>query len=372
MNKTILFVTLFVTLFLTFFACKASEQEAPEKELKTEKSIRELVAEKFTDGNVYVGMATHHRLFGTESLNILDREFSYVTPANDFKQTYIHPEPAKYEYEKSDAWIEHCRKNKQVIRLHSPISPQCSVWAREDNRTAGELEIMLDEYMTTLCSRYKNNSEILWMDVVNETIEKNGDWFGPKTGTIYWENPWPKIGFDETHELRPPLYIKQAFTLANKQAPNIKQIINQHGDLEKQSWEKIKLLVAYLRENNLRVDGLGWQAHINLGWEKIPGNLEYLAEIIQWCHANKLDFHITEFNVWLKDKDVGKWQEQAETFTSIIKTVLDNRNAGVIGINFWQVRASETQNKNWNGCLFDEHYNPKPAYFKIKELFESY
>lgn len=360
-------------IFIVIISCNATEPVNSANPAPDEKPVREIVAEVFPKGNVFVGMASQYSLFGTKTIEILDQEFSYVTPANDFKQTYIHPEPGKYAYEKSDAWVAHCRENNQVIRLHAPISPQCSPWAREDNRTAKELETNLEEYMTALCVRYNGTPGILWMDVVNETIDKaDGDWFGPKEGTVIWENPWPKIGFDESNPFHPPLYIKQAFTIANKYAPNIKQIINQHGDLERHSWEKMKALVAYLRENNLRVDGLGWQAHINLGWEKIPGNIEYLAEIIQWCHANKLDFHITEFTVWLKDGNAGKLNEQAETFTSIIKTVLDNRNTGIVGVNFWQVRGSETQNKDWNGCLFDENLKPKPAYFKIKELLKSY
>ena len=356
----------------SIISCEAGEIET-DIDKNSEKTIREIVAEAFPEGNVFIGAASHYNLFGTKTIDILDREFSYVTPANDFKQTYIHPEPGKYQYEKSDAWIQHCKKNNQVIRLHAPISPQCSKWVKEDNRTAEELEAMLKEYMTSLCLKYNGTPEILWLDVVNETIDKTtGGWFGPKEGTDKWENPWPKIGFDETHQLRPPLYIKQAFTIANKYAPDIKQIINQHGALEEHSWEKMKALVAYLRENNLRVDGLGWQAHIDLGWEKTPGNIERLGEIINWCLANNLDFHITEFNVWMKNSNAGKLNEQAETYTSIIKTVLDNRGTGVVGINFWQLRGSETMNKEWDGCLFDENYEPKPAYFKIKDLLETY
>ncbi len=79
------------------------------------------------------------------------------------------------------------------------------------------------------------------MDVVNETIDANtGEWFGPKPGTDKWENPWPIIGYDTTHALRPPLYIKRAFELANEYAPNIKQIINQHGTMNDVAWDKVK------------------------------------------------------------------------------------------------------------------------------------
>lgn len=257
--------------------------------------------------------------------------------------------------------------------MHAPISPQCSHWVKDDNRTAEELEKMLEEYVKALCEKYNGTSNILWLDVVNETIDKTtGGWFGPKPGTDKWENPWPKIGFDESHTLRPPLYIKQAFTLANQYAPDIIQIINQHGALEEASWDKMKALVAYLRENNLRVDGLGWQAHIDLGWEKIPGNTERLGEIVRWCHSNDLEFHITEFNVFLRKGNELKYDEQAATFEAITKAVLDNSGTSVVGIYFWHIRGNDTSNKDLDGCLWSDDYTAKPAYRKIKDLLRSY
>lgn len=370
-----LFNILFILLLI--YSCSASKDELPKDPQPDSKEksepIKELVKKAFPKGNVYIGAATHYRLFGTNPVEIFDQEFDYATPVNDFKQTAIHPEPGIYSFEKADAWVQHSRARQQVIRMHAPISPQCSKWVKTDSRTAEELETMLDEYMTSLCKRYNGTPEILWLDVVNETIDKqNGDWFGPKEGIDKWENPWPKIGFDETHSLKPPIYIKKAFEIANEHAPDIKLIINQHGALEKHSWDKIKELVDYLRENNLRVDGLGWQAHVDLGWEKIPGNLDYLKEIMLWCQQNDLEFHITEFNVWLKGDNARKHREQAETFTAISKVILDNHNNNIVGINFWNISSADDGNKEWDGCLFDKNHEPKAAYFSFVELLESY
>ncbi len=336
--------------------------------------IRKLVKASFPDGNVYIGVATHYRLMGTPTMDTADAEFGYITPANDFKQSYIHPVPGEWKWEYPDGWVAHCKRHGQVIRMHSPISPQCSKWARDDSRTAAELDTMLHQYVTALCRRYNGQPGILWMDVVNETIDKtDAGWFGPKPGNNTWENPWPIIGYDSSSFIIPPLYIKEAFTIANAEAPDVKQIINQHGALEEQVWNKMKYLVEYLRNDcGLRVDGVGWQAHIDLGWEKIPGNLERLDRIIKWCHANDLAFHITEFNVWLKGDNAGKWNEQAATFKAIAKVVLDNRDSGVVGINFWQLRPSDTMHNDWDGCLFDNNLNPKPAYYAIKKLISEY
>lgn len=105
------------------------------------------------------------------------------------------------------------------MRLHSAISPQCSKWAKSDERTPEELKQNLQEYVTDVCKRYDGQPHVRWMDVVNETVSRNGEWFGPREGNDRWENPWHQIGIDETHPLKPPAYIKMAFELANKHAP---------------------------------------------------------------------------------------------------------------------------------------------------------
>ena len=78
------------------------------------------------------------------------------------------------------------------------------------------------------------------MDVVNETITTKGRWLGPKPGTDKWENPWTIIGYDISHPLMPPLYIKMAFEIATQYAPNTKLIINQHGGMQDTMWLTVK------------------------------------------------------------------------------------------------------------------------------------
>lgn len=332
-----------------------------------ENPIRNLVESCYPDGNFVFGSACHEFNLGTQTEEILDREFSYITPANDFKQSYIHPEPGVWNWERSDKWVKHCRENNQVIRMHAPISPQCSEWAKTDTRTPAELEQNLTEYMTELCKRYSDTTHIKWLDVVNETVSTDGTWFGPKEGTEKWENPWPIIGYDDSHPLNPPIYIKKAFEIATKNRGHLQLIINQHGGMEDAMWDKIKALVSYLRENNLRVDGIGWQAHIWLGWEKEVGNMEKLEKLIDWCHSNQLEFHITEFNVWLKPEDLNKTEEQANTFYEITKLAAEKSKNGFVGVNIWHIRGVETQNKDRDGGPWAENYEPKESAFRIKD-----
>ena len=333
--------------------------------------MRTIVADKYPDGNVYVGGTTGWRKRPRGSGVIVDREFSYITPENDFKQNQIHPEPGVWNWEYGDAWINTCAEQKQVLRLHAPVSPQCSRWAKDDSRTPEELKHNLVEYTTELYKRYGGYRHVKWVDVVNETVLGNGRWHGPRQGTG-WECPWTKIGFDNDHPLKPPIYIKLAFEIANRHAPNTKLIINQNGGMEEAMWAKIKALVPYLRAQGLRVDGIGWQAHINVGWEKQKDNMKRLRALIDWAHKNKLSFHVTEMNAWMKSKNKD-FNAQANTFTAVMGALLERRDSGVVTWNVWNISDGDAwlKEKYWEGCLFDRQYRAKPAYYALQKLLEN-
>ena len=364
---------------LGFSLAACSAEKIVDKKALMNLSYREIV-EKHYAGSFYLGIANHAKLIGELSTRIADREFGYITPANDFKQSYIHPTFNSWRWAQPDTYLEHAKKQGQVVRVHGPISPQCSKWVKEDKRTPTELKRMLEEYMTKLCVRYGNQPNVRWMDVVNETIakenlndpvfgsQKRGEWFAARKGTDKWENPWTIIGYDEESEIHVPLYIDMAFEVSNRYAPDVKQIINQHGNFEEEVWARMKELVEYLRAKGRRVDGIGWQAHIDTGWEKQPGNLERLDKFIGWCHENKLEFHITEMNVWIKDRDTSRESAQAETFAKVIGTVLKHHRKGVVGVSFWNVRDEDTANPDWMGCLWRNDGTERPAYNCIKEV----
>lgn len=339
-------------------------------------SIKEILSLYYKDKPLYIGVANHYKLIGQLSEEIMKREFTYVTPSNDFKQSEIHPDPNKWRWERSDGWIRYCNENGMILRIHGPISPQSSKWAKGDERTPEELRKNMEEYLVALYTKYGSEKSVRWVDVVNETIAvekfdgyKPGDWFGPRSGVDKWENPWTIVGTDTSTPLNVPTYIDKSFELANRYAPNVKQIINQHGDFEEVVWERMKELYSYLtKTKGRRVDGIGWQAHIDMGWEKIPGNMERLSSFVDWCHANKLEFHITEFNVWLKGANANKYEEQAQTYAAIVKLLLSKLESGTIGINFWNVRDEDTINESWKGTLWNNDGTAKPAYYRIKEV----
>jgi len=383
MKRIILFISV-VSLFATLSGCKTKRQNVVNP---SEPTIREIVDQYYPNGNLYIGCAPRGKAIppSEETLAIAD-EFSYITPDNHFKQTHVHPQPDVWSWEQADQWITSARENKQLIRMHGPISPQASIWAKTDTRTAAELDQNMREYMTELCRRYNQSADVIkWMDVINEIYAigdmkdnatgevkyRVGEWFGPFTGTTQFQNPWTTIGFDETTPLRVPLYIRTAFEIATQEAPEMKLVINQNGQFEPEVWENMKKLVIYLRERGLRVDGVGWQAHVRPNWEKKSGNLERLYEFIDWCHANALEFHITELNIWSPSEVAEQYEDQANTFTEIIRAMVKKQHTGVVTINFWYMRSAAKPRAHDGVVLISPWAHdgtPLPAIARIKEM----
>lgn len=359
-------------------ALSAAEMSSPDSAaapMPMGRRWRDIVQERFPKGNVWMGATISAAQIQDRTIDavILNREFSYTTPENDFKQSTVHAEPgAKWRWEKSDAYLANCREHRQAVRAHAPIGPQSSPWVLDDARTPDELRLMLGEYLTALYDRYGKEPLIHWVDVVNETVERDGSWFGPKPGSTTWENPWTILGH-EADANQTPLYISAAFAMAARLPPRVKLIYNQHTQLERAGMERVKATILHLRAKGLRVDGLGWQAHVDMGWEKQPGNLAYLSELITWAHANGLEFHVTENNVKLprSAKDAGEEDAAAaQTFAAIVRTLLEHRDSGVVAWNCWHVRDYLVHGKNRLALPFAEDGRPKQAYYAIQRLLE--
>ncbi len=97
-----------------------------------------------------IGATFNYPHLGTAAEDIFKNDFQVLTPGNAFKQTAVHPRPGVWGWKKADAMVEYAKEHGYVMRLHAPISPQCSAWAEEDHRTAEEMLQNLDEYVAGL------------------------------------------------------------------------------------------------------------------------------------------------------------------------------------------------------------------------------
>ncbi|MGB2274030.1 MAG: endo-1,4-beta-xylanase, partial [Flavicella sp.] len=351
------------------------DQEKSKKNLsvvKSYKPLKDLLSNKFNSERVYLGATLNHRQLNTSVSDLFLRHFTYTTPENCAKQSRVHPKPDYWDWKQIDTYLAFAKENNLSVRIHGPISPQASKWAKADHRTPEELSTNMTEYFTALCKRFNDNNTVKWMDVVNETVNRDGTWFAEKKGVNSWENPWTQIGMDAEGV---PLYIGKAFEIANKHATNKSLVFNQHGGMEPVMWERVKKTILHLKEKGYRVDGLGWQAHLK-STEKLAfdaKDMRYFSELIDWAHANELDFHVTEidYKIWDGKASPEALKLQAAAFANILKVLLSKRNSGVVTYNTWGMVDGTGKHHDKHLFLFDQDGNPKPAFYAVQASLQN-
>ena len=323
-----------------------------------------------------IGATLNYHQLGTKKENLFLNDFNFLTPANAAKQARLHPRPGIWQWDRIENFLQFAKNNDLIVRIHGPVSPQASKWAKEDHRTAAELENVMVNFMTQTAKRYNEESNVKYMDVVNETILPNGKWFGPRKGTHLWENPWLKMGLDENGY---PNYIVRAFEIATANAPNVKLVYNQNGGMQSAMWERLKETVLYLRSKGLRVDGIGWQGHLNLSRstlqfiENSDRALNELSKLIDWAHANNLDFHVTELDYRVNDMTnlSEELEFQAELYEKIIKVLQSKVNSGTVTLNLWDIGERLKKPSTFFQSIYDKDLNPTPAYQIIKKALKT-
>ncbi len=388
-----------------FALSSCAESQTADQDL----TLKQIIEKYYLDRDFTLGASSKDTYLTTDTtlMRIWKNEFHYNTPENDTKQVVVYPTPgAEWNDHNYMEYIKIARENGQVMRFHSPTSPQSSAYICDDSRTPEELEPMLREFVGRMFTVIEENSDVVkWADVVNETLAgsditgsgyngehstdavtyKTGDWFGPRVGDNQWENPWTKLGFEtvtfEGVTFDIPKYIPMAFKIAQEKAPSVKFIFNQDGnEVDLELWNTLYRTIRYMRSQGLRIDGVAYQCHVYLGWEKKPENLEKLQTIMTQAHENDLEFLISELDV-ITDGEIEDYQgearlkirdEQAATIGAVVELVLQNVGKGVTSLNFWTMTDNRWIPGKTCCTLFEPNGEPCAAYHTVKDLLLKY
>ena len=335
-------------------------------------SFKKIVSDNYDSKNFNFGATLNYHQFSSNVEALFLKEFNYLVSENSFKQSIVHPEPNVWNWSRVNAFIDFVNKNNLQMRVHGPIGPQSSAWAKTDSRTKEELIKNYEEFLIELCKKINPEKNIKWMDVVNETIDKDANWTDSKPGTDKWENPWKQIGDNEDGI---PLYIIRSFEIAKQYASNISLVFNQHAGMETKMWDKVKETILYLKNKGLRVDGLGWQAHLrdNVVLSLNKEKLDYLMSLIDWAHQNNLDFHITEIDYRMVGGPPSslEYERQANGYTNVLKALISKRNNGVVTYNTWGVYDKNEPSSHEYKYIYDSNLNPKKAVELLKNALRN-
>ena len=330
--------------------------------------------------------------------SVVAGDFSMIEPENDLKPAAIwtdNPDPSQWNWGGADfilgqpnqtGWAQ---QNNVAVRGHTLVyagdgNYRIPDWlvAKESTLTSADAKALLQKYVTAVVTRYRG--KIVAWDVVNECVTgdtNNGRWFNMVND--FW---YRKLGRD---------YVLLACQYAHQADPNVELNINDFG-IEKtgSKIDNLVALVTWLRSSNnfdgtpIKV-GIGMQYHLSVSDSISPfDENDPYVQVARRLQNAGIPFTITEMDVWipvtdgynnggpgLNPQDPNDLNRQANIYRNALK--LAQRFWNCQGFQIWGV----TDKRSWlpsflwssqrviggAGLIFNQYYQPKPAYTALQE-----
>ncbi|WP_233412513.1 endo-1,4-beta-xylanase [Nucisporomicrobium flavum] len=285
---------------------------------------------------------------------VLAHEFNSVSPENQMKWEFIHPERHTYNFGPADAIVKFARRHGQVVRGHTLLwHSQNPAWLQDGQFTKDELRAILKEHIVTVVGHYRG--KIQQWDVANEILNENGEY---RQENIFIRELGPGI-------------VADAFRWAHQADPKAQLFLNDYGV----EWPGAKVdayeaLAKQLLADRVPLRGFASQAHLSTRY----GAPDQLAAVLQRFDALGLHTAITELDVRMDLPESGvPTAEQLQTQATYYKTVLDACLA-VAGCNSFTIWGF-TDKYSWVPVFFPsegaatvmwDDFGRKPAYYALR------
>ncbi|HWC78032.1 MAG TPA: endo-1,4-beta-xylanase [Blastocatellia bacterium] len=305
----------------------------------------------------YIGAAVAIPPFRNEAIYVdtLRREFNIIVAENAFKWDALRPSQTTFNFVDADALVEFAEANNMKIRGHALLWHQALPgWLSGGNFSRDEVIALLRDHIHTVAGRYRGR---IWAwDVVNEAVEDG-------TGGFRTASFW--------HQAIGPDYIRLAFQFAREADPEARLYYNDYSieGLNNKS-NGVFNLVSELKSQGVPIDGVGWQMHLVNGFRIEPAhqqNARRLADL-------GLEISMTEMDVRIPlPTSSQELQQQADAYRDATGFCLSESNCKAL------LTWGFTDRHSWipgffagwgDGLIFDQSYQPKPAYHAIREVLE--
>lgn len=372
-----LYVTPFLILLLALSACINKEDVGD-----TSPDVKTLSNAYQQDFKIGVAL-NRFQISGDlpEATPLIKRQFNSITPENLLKWENVHPEPDQYNFGPADAFVEFGEVNDMFIVGHTLVwHSQVPEWVFEtENGEEIGREALLQRMKThidSVAGRY--NGRIDGWDVVNEAVLDEGGMRQSKWYTLVGED-----------------FVQKAFEYADEAAPNAELYYNDYNLWKPEKRQAAIDLVKTLQENNIRIDGIGMQAHLQLD----SPSIELIEESIQAFSDLGVKVMITELDVDVLpregdvDAELPEDGELPEVFNPYTESLPDSmqqklteryvdlfelfkkHSDKIDRVTFWGLNDSQSWLNNFPirgrtnyPLLFDRDYEPKPAFDAVVDL----
>ena len=291
-------------------------------------------------------------LFGSGAINpdylddpqfarVLPEQFNSLSPENELKWQFSEPEQGAFNFTKLDRLVDFAAKHNMAVKGHGLISGGLNPPWLEQIKDPNTLRAVLKTHFETIMARYAGKMD-RW-DVATEVLSTFG-------GTGLEHNYF--------YQVLGPDYLAEVYRIAHAAAPNAKLFLNE-SLVESYPAKRQELhdLVADLVSKGVPINGVGLEMH-----ETQTGpNPGVITDMVNSYKALGLEVAITEMDVHLTP-DANSDVNQAKIYGDVIVEALA---AGIRDISFWGFtdKHAYTWVPGAKPLMFDENYNPKPAFF---------
>lgn len=350
--------------FLAGAAASVAALTAPSAQplpFRTEVSLKELAAEKSLQvSTAYYGGGR----FDLETL--IAHHCDIVTPEKAMKMEVLAPKrTTSLAFEQMDGIASFCRANRLRLHGHSLYWHQTQpAWLNNANNGTFVRDYMA--YSGQVMSRYADLTDS-W-DVINEP-------FSDQTAG-YRKSPVLDLHGDE--------FILFLFRVARRAAPQAKLLINDYGlscgaAYCQRKRDTALATIDRLMKAGLSIDAVGLQAHL---LPTQPVHKGPLNSFIRGLGDLGLEVFITELDVNDIElpEDIKKRDKLiAAIYSDYLGGVLEHQNVKRLG--FWGLSDAghwivggyapfKRKHGTPRPALFDDHYEPKPAFFAVAEALK--
>ncbi|MBC8015998.1 MAG: endo-1,4-beta-xylanase [Sporomusaceae bacterium] len=340
------------------------DRKSPEIHPVLPYSLRYLGASR--DKPLYIGAAVAAIPLASDAQyqSLVGREFSMITPENDMKFQFIHPQANIYAFNEADIIVEFAERNHIRVHGHALVWHEAlPVWVTNVNHSPLELKQILSEHIRTIVGRYKGR--VGSWDVVNEPLR---DEKIRKNHGLRSENPWFKAMGED--------YIEFAFREAHAADPEARLYLNEYGIEEPgPKFEVLYAMVQRLLAKGVPIHGIGFQMHEDMESGRYVGSEPDLVAInMNRMVALGLEVRVSEMDVNMNSRSTPRrLNTQSQAFAEML--VMSVKQQGLTSFGQWGVtdRYSSLAQmfeyfKLGNGLIFDADYQPKPAYKEMKHI----
>jgi len=286
------------------------------QQVDSKNSLKDVYKDAFLIGVAVAPGITSGR--DKESQDIVIKHFNSITVENVMKAALINPQPGVYNWGPADDYVAFGEKNKMFIIGHTLVwHNQVPAWfftnAEGKPNTKEEQIERLRSHIQAVAGRYAGRVNA-W-DVVNEVMGEDGN---------YRQTSWVNaVGNGDT-------LVKYAFKFAAQYAPNTELYYNDFNAWRPSKRDGIVKMIKMLKNEGIRVDGVGMQGHWGLDYPKT----KYIEDAIDAYAACGVKVMITELDVDVlpltkEGQIVGQGMADKQFQLEEFKTYLDPYQKGL-------------------------------------------